>query len=60
RRLAENRKGNCERTRNILKELQSYERVKTMGADGEVRWASDEEKAAQIAQARKNVKQWCD
>lgn len=60
RRLAENRIENCERTKKILEELQSYERVKTKGTDGTVRWASDEEKIAQVNQAKSNVKKWCE
>ena len=58
--LAENKKKNCESTTEILKQLQNYERVKTVDADGTVRWASDEEKQSQIEEAKANVRKWCD
>ncbi len=55
----EKKKSNGENSKKLLNQLIALERVKVKGDDGVVRWASTEQKAAQIDKANANVKQWC-
>ena len=59
---AENEKikeSNCENSKVNMKKLTATERIRLKGEDGVVRWASVEQRQAQIDKIQSNIDKWC-
>jgi hypothetical protein len=55
----EAKKENCARAQEVLRSLQSGERVARTDAKGERYFLEDEQRAAEAAKAQKSVSEWC-
>ncbi len=59
RNQAEQKRVNCEQARASVRQLETGQRVATIGASGERVFLDDDQRAAQLARAQKSVAEWC-
>ena len=59
RKAAEEKKTNCENSRQSLRTLESGQRVMRVDSKGERYYISDAQRAQDVARARDAVRQWC-
>lgn len=56
---AETGRGNCESARSQMRQLQSGERMSTVGKSGERGYMNDAQRAAETSRAQKAIDDWC-